>query len=536
MVDTEEVKARNKEAFRQLWDRVNTAYTACGNDDIALENFATSHNDDFRTLYTLKKYADPTLAKHFKQISDRLAWKLGVPPKAVSEFSQHKDINGWEADASGTTMNFPLKAGGIKCHNNLLQKIKKDFAKMAPGYTWKDEWLVGNPPALISIPRPESAALQNFLSGRYLASHANAANTPITSQLAKKVVVDPLFKAWDDYQKKLLAAAESPEAMLTGLCELTFMLPFNLLNECVSGLNSFLKDELAKTGASNTPQNPSAPGTPGNPTPGTPGRNPDPTPGGNPNTDPRIRTVGDAQALVSRLTQIQTFNIALLAELGRMDDPKSQALFKLMNEWLNDSAKPEVLRDPAKEGALKKKQAAATAQLEEMRPFIIKYAQEHGHAALIKMMKTVYPEGTIEDTKTKAQLANIAKGLTPLGHKIEGQTAPDFNQLYDTLKQNTWHGKNTDFQGAYNALELDHQNNALVSAVQRIMANDKLSDSERKKQFQKLMDQSIWTPTDIAAANALIAKLNEQGRLKTPINMKEVKPYGLESSGHEQNI
>ena len=285
-----------KQEFDRLYTEFMTKYGAAKGDDITLENFAKDSSTDrlMAELYAIKQYADPTKAADFKKISDRLAWKVGAPPQAINEFSQHKDIDGWEITDGGNTMILSLQSAGGKCSAALREKIKKDFEKMAPGYKWKDTFFddPGNP-TRIKIPRPESAALQNYLNGRFLEKNKGAGKASLDPKLIEKLGTGPLFKVWDDYQKKILKAAESPEAMLTGFCELTFMLPFNYLNEVISGLNSYLKEKALsepKADPRRTPRTPGGPTPPpGGPTPPPGGPTP---PGGDPSI-PGTPTVED---------------------------------------------------------------------------------------------------------------------------------------------------------------------------------------------------------------------------------------------------
>lgn len=534
--------ANNTEAFRkqclvffQEYLRAKSAAQSVGTDVLA--NFARSNERTISNLYSLKQWADPGLFSTFKDYVDALAWQFGQPEAAVLEYSKHKQLSAWDINGSEMTFSFlSTDDPPIKCSTELRDKIKDDFKKMT-GYDLKDEFLHGGPPpTYMTIPEPESRTLRARLMGETIAQNG-ISDTPIPPNLIKKVGTDPIFRAWDDYQKKLFKATNSVEDMMATACELTMLLPLNYLNEVITGLNGYLKDRLAQTPQGGPRTTPRDTGTPGPGGGGSPGGGGTPSPGGTPpgltDSPAAGRTFGDLAQAYSWDAGCQRYWTAILLEMHQMEDPKTKALCKLIDEYKLKLSNPEILRDPLQKAIWENRAKLATKQFAEMIPFAVKHARDRGNLQLDQILAaTPGMEKAREDLENQINRINV--GLTPNGQRVVGETAPNFEELYKKLDGNYPNQKRKNMEQSYELLDEETKNNALVCAVKMIM--EKKSGEERKKLFEELMSNTIWTPGDIKAANTFVEKLRIDNHITSPLVSVPVKPYNQEPGGQEMNI
>lgn len=523
-----------KEKFRLGFDALLSKYEAAEKvSPDAIEVMARGSNGAVAELYALKKHADPELFKEFKKFADmRLAWNTGEPPVAVENFSLHKNLEEWQE--SGTDMILPLKIGQ-KCSPKLRDKIKADFQKMT-GREFKSEYILGEPDnPYIQIPFPDSTILKGRLVGNTIAEHG-LSGTPLPPSLIAKVGTDPIFRAWDAYQKKLLAAADSPAGMLTAFSEMTMLLPLNYLNEVLTGLSNYLKewaDQDLKGGPRETPR------TPGGPTPSPDeSHDPDktPTPSDGDHGPDKSRTFGELNAGTWFSLMANNFNNEALIELGTMQDAKSKALYALMTECKALESNPAALTGPADAGLAIEKKIQVQKQFSQMLPFIIKHARDRGNLSIDNALKMAPSDLSMKDLNE--QISRIETGvLTPDGKPIVEQTSYDFAQLFDLLNGDTATPKREDFNQTYNNLSRELQNNALLRAVKDIIDAPKVKPEQRRKQLQELMNgDTVWTPQDLAAADTLMQNLYRDKHISEMPPKVPIKPYGQKARGREMDI
>ena len=531
------------EEFRAKFETLLEKYKAAERiGPEAIENMASACDADVAALYALKSSANPEMFAKFKDFAEmRLAWNVGQPPAAVENFSRHKNLGQWIESGSEMVLNlYTEDTPPRKCSAELREQIKKDFTKMT-GCEFKDDYFFDGDAPYIKIPSPESTVLKGRLIGRTIAENG-LSGKPLPPSLIKKVGTDPIFKAWDDYQKKLLKAADSPEAMLAAFSEMSLLLPLNYLNEVLSGLSSYLK-EWADSEPTADPRK--TPRSPGGPTPpGGDGHDPSSDPDSHPDVKPGTKgTYGGLVATTMPFVCKQLYDDQLTLELATMDDPKSKALLALIDEWKTRESNLALRKDPMDEALTLKLREHATKQLEEMTPFIVKHARDRGNLRIDAAMQQVASKDTIAGINTMVE--NIGKGLTPNGNIPTGQTAPDFTQLFDLLEGDKADPKRRSFNQTYKGLDLSVQNNALLRAVKKIMDTPRLTKEQRNQQFKDLMHgDTVWTPQDIAAADTLIQALRDDNHIKEPADrsLKDVpsrvpiKPYGQKARGHEMDV
>ena len=362
-----------------------------------------------------------------------------------------------------------------------------------------------------------------------------------------KVAVDALFKAWDAYQKKILAAADSPEEMMASFCELSLLLPLNCLNESLAGLSAYLKDWAArpldgasarKTPRESGPAPSPAPGGEPPKTDGEPGKPSDPSTPTPPKGPSDGKTIGELFGKITDTLMEQKWEDALLLELALMEDPKSKALVALMQEWKSKEGDPKL--SAADKADVLAKKTAALSQFGPMVPFIVKHARERGDKTLDNLLDSgTIPFSDIKKKGIEGVLARIKDGKTPDDKVIESQTAPDFEQLCTKLNGADMAAKRDSFQLGYGKItDPKIKNNALVCAVIKILSDSELTPEAAEKRLHQLMHGStIWTPDDLAASQTLADTLLKEGRLSGPLKQTPIKPYGQKpKSDRKTNI
>ncbi len=518
-------------------------------DSRALSDFAKANSSLVEELYAMQTHVSPAEFQKFKDVADELAWATGEPAIAVKKFVDHKSILNWKDNGGNMVFNLSLD-DGLKCSSGLLTQIKSDLKKMLDKDI-PDEWISDG--KAIQIPGPYSALLRSKLQGETKKDLKDKGvwNQTLPGKFFQQVGLNPLFDTLDAWQKSALLNGKTLEEQFTNLLEQTAFFPLDYTNAVASGLAKFLKDW-----ANNIPQKGGKEGEPSSEPPPVPDSEhgtpppPDGRSDGGDRGEGSGRTVGDVIEALNLTRQAQAFQAEMKQELSIMKDKdlKSQALYTLLDEWEIKWATldPKDPRYELQRATLEAQRKVLDAQLEQLRPFIMKHARDRGNPKIDAILKTM-PQGDkiLGDVNKQIDAIGDKQPRAPDGTSLLGEVAPDFTELYDKLKGANPGEKKTSFHYAYDVADLSVKNNALVKAVETIISDTRLSDDERRKKFESLMHgDTIWLPDDIAAAKQLIGKLVKVKSMKnvlytsTPETLSDtpIKMYGLEPARNPHDL